>query len=177
METKKRLPNIIKVTILLAIVAVTFLIISITTSVLSVKRTENAINKIGDVTFNLETEEKIDLAISYYDKLDTNIGLDKNVKNINDLNEAKANYVRLALKKAIVLNNRKIADGITDEEITEAVNEGNLKLVKYFSEDEFETVVGYSEFQVLLEKYGTKEEAKADSGSSTSGEAEEPEIC
>lgn len=176
MKTKK-IPNIIKVTIVLAIIAVVFLGISITSSVLSVKRAENSINKIGDVLYDSETEDKIDLAVTNYKKLDTNIGLDKRVNNISILNDAKHNYVRLAIKKAIVLNNRKIADNISEEEISVAVNIANEKLKKYFSSEEFESVAGYDEFKVLLEKYETKNEEKENNSGTSNQPAEEPEIC
>ena len=156
MKTKK-LNNTAVLTIILSSVALVFLLLSIIAGKLNVDRCKKSINEIGEVTYSSETEEKIDLAQEYYDKLDRNIGLEKRIKNKEILDEAKFNYVRLALKKAIVLNKRKIADGVTDEEISLQVNESKIKLEKYYEESEFETITGYSEFAILVEKYGTKE--------------------
>jgi len=155
-----------------------FLALSIITSVINVNRTKKSIEEIGEVSYSIETEEKIDKAIEYYDKLDRNIGLEKRVKNITVLDDAKTNYVRLAIKKAIVLDNRKVADGITNEEITLAVNEATTKLEKYFTENEYETITGYNDFKYLLDKYGTSNEESNNSNSnSNKGNNEEIELC
>ena len=109
---KNKLTNRTILIIALTSFAILFLSLSIITSVIKVNRTKKSIDNIGDVSLSIETEEKIDQAIVYYDKLDRNIGLEKKVKNANKLDEAKTDYVRLAIKRAIVLDNRKVADGI-----------------------------------------------------------------
>ena len=174
---KNKLTNRTILIIVLTSFALLFLSLSIITSVVNVNRTKKSIDNIGDVSLSIETEEKIDQAIVYYDKLDRNIGLEKKVKNANALTEAKANYVRLAIKKAIVLDNRKVADGITNEEITLAVNEATSKLEKYFSESEYETITGYSEFKFLQNKYGTKTESDSSNTNTNQNSNEEIEIC
>ena len=171
-----KLPKIIIATIIASSVSLVLLFISILTAVLNVKRVENSINEIGHVTYTEESEAKIDLALNYYEKLDVNINLNNNVSNINILNDAKYDYVRLAIKKAIVLNERKIADNVTVEEIILAVNEANLKLKKYYKESEFESITGYQEFKYLLDEYGTEEKEET-SNNNTAPAAEEPEIC
>ena len=163
--------------IVLSSFALVFLSLSIITSVVNVNRTKKSIDKIGNVNYSIETEEKIDQAIIYYEKLDRNIGLEKRVSNIDDLENAKSNYVRLAIKKAIVLDNRKVADGVTNEEISVAVNEATEKLEKYFKAEEYETVTGYNEFKFLQEKYGSKKEETNSNSNSNQDSNEEIEIC
>lgn len=175
---KNKLSNRTILIIALTSFAILFLSLSIITSVVKVNRTKKSIDNIGEVSLSIETEEKIDKAIVYYDKLDRNIGLEKRVKNISTLDDAKTNYVRLAIKKAIVLDNRKVADGITNEEITLAVNEAKEKLEKYFNVDSYETITGYSEFKFLQEKYGTKEEENSsNANANNNSSSEEIEIC
>ena len=143
---------------------------------MSIKRTEKAISSIGKVSYVEEIEEKIDKAIEYYDKLDTNIGLNKKVNNKKELDEAKYNYVRLGIKKAVVSYNRRYADEISDEDLKIFVNEAYSKLKKYFKEDEYEDIEGYDDFKPILDIY--KEEEKESNNDNTGGgEAEEPEIC
>jgi hypothetical protein len=175
---KNKLTNRTILIIVLTSFALLFLGLSIITSVINVNRTKNSIDNIGEVSLSIETEEKIDQAIVYYEKLDRNIGLEKKVKNANALADAKANYVRLAIKKAIVLDNRKVADEISNEEITLAVNEATTKLEKYFSESEYETITGYSEFKYLQDKYGTKkEDNSSNTNTNQNSSNEEIEIC
>ena len=172
----KRIPKIIKVTILLFSVSILLLVISILAGVGSVKRAENAIKDMGTPTLSLQTEEKIDKALDYFNRLDKNIGLNKNVSNKNDLDDAIINYARLAIKKSTVSYNRRIADNISDEDIKLSVNEAYQILKKYFIESDFEKIEGYSEYKPLLEIY--KEEQKEDVNNNTdSNNVEEPEIC
>jgi len=173
---KKKLSNRSILIIVLSSFAIIFLGLSIITSVVNVNNTKKAIDKIGEVKYSIETEEKIDNAIEKYEKLDRNIGLNKKVSNIIELEDAKFNYVRLAIKKAIVLDNRKVADGITNEEISLAVNEAKEKLEKYYKENEYETITGYSEFKFLEEKYGTENESD-NTQNNTPSNSEEIEIC
>lgn len=175
---KKKLSNRSILIIVLSTFAIIFLGLSIITSVVNVNNTKKAIDEIGEVKYSIETEEKIDNAIEKYEKLDRNIGLNKKVSNVDTLEDAKFNYVRLAIKKAIVLDNRKVADEIPNEEITLAVNEATSKLEKYYKENEFETITGYSEFKFLQEKYGTKnEESNNGNSNGNQNSEEEIEIC
>lgn len=174
---KKKLSNRSILIIVLSSFAIIFLGLSIITSVVNVNNTKNAIDKIGEVKYSIETEEKIDNAIEKYEKLDRNIGLNKKVSNIIELEDAKFNYVRLAIKKAIVLDNRKVVDGITSEEITLAINEAVTKLEKYYEENEYETITGYSEFKYLVEKYGTNNETNNTQNNTPNSGEEEIEIC
>ena len=174
---KKKLSNRSILIIVLSSFAVIFLGLSIITSIVNVNNAKKAIDKIGEVKYSIETEERIDNAIEKYEKLDRNIGLNKKVSNVDTLEDAKFNYVRLAIKKAIVLDNRKVADGITNEEIALAVNEAVTKLEKYYEEDEYETITGYLEFKFLEEKYGTKNDTNNTQNNTPNSGEEEIEIC
>lgn len=174
---KKKLSNRSILIIVLSSFAIIFLGLSIITSIVNINNTKKAIDKIGEVTYSIEVEEKIDNAIEKYEKLDRNIGLNKKVSNVDTLEDAKFNYVRLAIKKAIVLDNRKVADEITNEEITLAVNEAITKLEKYYKENEYETITGYSEFKYLIEKYGTNNETNNTQNNTPNSGEEEIEIC
>ena len=96
---KKKLSNRSIFMIVLSSFALVFLGLSIITSIININNTKKAIDKIGEVTYSIEVEEKIDNAIEKYEKLDRNIGLNKKVSNVDTLEDAKFNYVRLAIKK------------------------------------------------------------------------------
>ena len=170
-----KLPKILIVTIFTSVISLALLFISILTAVLNVKRVEESINNIGSVSYSFEVENKIDNAITLYQKLDTNIKLNEKVSNISILNDAKYEYVRIAIKKALVLNERKVADNISEEEISKAVNEANLKLKKYYEESEYGNILGYKDFKYLLDEYEIKE--KETSSDVKKEKTEEPEIC
>ena len=176
MENKKRLSPILILTIVFSSFAIVFLTISIITSVLLVKRCEDAIRDIGEIKLDVEIENNIDKAEEYYTKLDTNINLPDKVNNKEDLKNAKYNYVRLSIKKANVSYSRRVVDNISEDEIKKLVNSANTILVKYFKPEEFEQMEGYNDFKGLLDIY--KEEKSSD-GNQTAPEsqAEEPEIC
>ena len=175
MENKKRKSPILILTIIFSSFIVIFLTISIITSVLLVKRCENAINDIGEVKLDEEIENKIDKAYGYYTKLDTNISLNERVNNIEDLKNAKYNYVRLAIKKANVSYNRRVVDNISDADIKKLVNTANTLLEKYFKSTEYEEIEGYKDFKGLLDIY--KEEKSSGEKTTPEAPAEEPEIC
>ena len=175
MENKKRKSPILILTIIFSSFIVIFLTISIITSVLLVKRCENAINDIGEVKLEEEIENKIDKANEYYTKLDTNISLNERVNNIEDLKNAKSNYVRLAIKKANVSYSRRVVDNISDADIKKLVNTANTVLEKYFKSTEFEEIEGYKDFKGLLDIY--KEEKSSGGEKAPEAPAEEPEIC
>lgn len=177
MDNKKKLPKIIVVTIVLSIASFLLLIISILTNVGTVKRAENAIANIGTVTFEAETEEKIDIAKNYYANLDTNIGLEKNVSNKDELYDAIYNYVRLGIKKAVVSYNRRIVDNVSEADIKIYVNNAYTKLKKYYEEKDFENIEGYSEFKALLDVYKEEEKESNNTINPNPGTTEEPEIC
>ena len=176
MKNKKIKSPLIILTIVFSSLIFVFLTISIITSVLLVKRCEDAIADIGEIKLEVDVENKIDQAEDYYSKLDTNISLDKRVNNIETLKNAKYNYVRLAIKKANVSYSRRVVDNISEEDIKKYVNNANQVLEKYFTTDEYENIEGYKDFKGLLDIY--KEEKSSD-GNQTAPEsqAEEPEIC
>ena len=177
MKNKKRIPSIGIAAIIVGCISIILLAISIITSVISVKRTEDAISNIGSVTYTVEIEEKIDKAVEYYNKLDKNIGLDDRVSNKKDLDAAIYNYVRLGIKKAIYSYNRRFADNIAEEDIKLYVNQAYDSLVKYFEESEYEGIEGYSDFVPLLEIYQEKKENTNTDSNTSNNDAEEPEIC
>ena len=177
METKKKLPKILIVTFVVSAFLITFLALSIASSIGLVRRCENAINNIGEVSVDDAFEERLDKAIEYYSSLDKNIRLDKNVKNVSVLEDTKVEYVRLAIKKANVAYRTRIKNGTSDEELSEIVTFAKEKLEKYFDEEEYESIDGYQEFELLIDKYAQSEETNTNNGGASQGPVEEPEIC
>lgn len=174
---KKKLPTIVKLTIVLSIISIILLIITISTSIIKVKRVEDKINQIGVVKLDLESESRIDEALNLYLSLDTNINLDKRVGNKELLDSAIYEYTRLAIKKANVSYNRRIVDSISDETLVIYVTSAYNILDKYYEESEYINIEGYTDFKNLLDVYkkDTKEENNNIENESSSDE--EIEIC
>lgn len=169
-----------KLTIVLAVLAVVFLALSIASAAYSVSRTEAAIDAIGKVSFDGESREKIDLADSYFNQLDTGLRLETRIRNADELEAAKVEYIRLAIKTAAVKNQRKTAEGYTDEEIREAVAAAREALDAYGTPESFAAVENYNDLIALEEQYaetGDSGAASDEASSAGDGEAEEIELC
>lgn len=169
-----------KLTIVLAVLAVVFLALSIVTASYSISRTEDAIDAIGEVHFDEASQEKIDLAESYFKELEEG-GLSRRIGNQDVLTAAKAEYVRLAIKTAVVKDQRKTADGYTDEEIAAAVAAARAALDRYCGVGACAQVENYEDLIALEAQYAASGDSgttdAAGSGSSAEAEEEEIELC
>ncbi len=171
-----------KTAIVLAVLAALFLGLSAASASTSVSRAEDAIAALSEVHFDEETREKLDTAIAYYDGLDTNIHLDQKVANIDALEAAKQEYVRLAIQTAVVMDQRKAADGHTDAETAAAVEAAREAADTYCPSPECEEIDNYADLVALEAKY-TAEPASgtvpdADSAAAPADEGgEEIELC
>lgn len=170
-----------KLTIVLAVLAVVFLALAIVSASYSVSRTEAAIDAIGKVAFDDDTREKLDLAVTYLNALDPGLRLEERVSNAETLEAAKLEYVRLAIKTAVVKDQRKTAEGYTDAEVIEAVSAAREALDTYCAAGACADVENYNDLLALEEKYaetgdsGAAEENDASGGSEEA--AEEIELC
>ncbi len=160
-----------KSTIALIVAAVVCLGLSAVSAKCSVIRTEKAISDIGDVTYDAQCKEKIDRAVSYYDALDTNLGLEKKITNTDEFTEKKAEYVRLAIKAAVVADERKDAEGYTSADVMEFITSARETIDAYLTADQCEMVENYSDFTALESTYSDG------GGSDDAGEAEAPPMC
>lgn len=168
-----------KLTVVLAALAVIFLVLAIFSANYSVSRTEDAIDAIGTVRFDEASKEKIDLAIAYYGELDE--GLEARITNSGVLDDAKVEYVRLAIKTAVVKDQRKVADGYTDEEVAAAVAAAREALDSYLTGDLNTVVENYFDLIDLEARYTASADSDAagaaDSDSNEKSEEEEIELC
>lgn len=174
-NSTNKLSFTVKFTIILSVLAVVFLALSITSAVYSVDRTIEAIDSIGEVEFSEETKEKIDLAQSYFNKLDTNIGLDEKITNSDDLYAAKVEYVRLGIKRAYLAHK----DGESEEIIKEYLTDARQSFDEYLAEADSADLSNYADLTDLEEKYtsGTDNSGNAPVNIAPSGEGEEIELC
>jgi hypothetical protein len=179
----KKLSNSIKFIIVVGAFALAFLLFTIVTASYSLGRAKNSIAAIGKVTYSEESKALIDQAVADYDALDQTVGLtttfstavDKNVDYATLLN-AKAEYVRLAIKTATVAEQRKVADGYTTEDLIAFVNAARKAADDYFTDD-FSAVENYADLQRLEERYGVKNEDDGGSTDSSSDKTDEIELC
>jgi hypothetical protein len=159
-----------KSTIGLIVAAIVCLGLSVASAKYSVIRTENAISDIGDVSYTDECMEKMERALSYYNALDTNLGLDEKISNTDEFTEKKVEYVRLTIKAAIVANERKDAEGYSSADIQEFITEARDTIDAYLTTEECDLVENYSDFTALESEY-------ADGGGADEDEGEAPPMC
>lgn len=145
----KKLSLTVKLTIILSVLAVVFLALSITSAVYSVNRTIEAIDSIGEVEYSGESKEKIDLAQSYFDKLDANIGLPEKITNADSLTDAKVEYVRLGIKRAYLAHKNGEDEALIKEYLTDA----RQSFDEYLTEADSEKLSNYADLTDLEEKY------------------------
>ena len=109
--------------------------LSVASASYSVSEAQKAIEDIGQVTFSEESRRAIDEAAAALQALDANLKLEERVKNADDLTAAQAEYVRLAIKTAVVAEQRKVREGLTDDEIRQKIAQAREAVNAYFPED------------------------------------------
>ena len=165
-----------KLTAILAILAALSLALSVSAAAYSVRRTEEAIDALGDIKYDTDSQQRLDTAIEYYDALDTNIHLDERVDSAA-LDAAKQEYVRLAIRTAVVLDQRKAADGNTDEEIIAAIEAARTAVDGYCAAPVCEQIANYADLAELEARYTAPQAAVTDSSPASSGGDEEIQLC
>ena len=175
MSTKtKKLPFAGKLVIIFAVLAVAFLILSIVSANYSVNRTVDAIDAIGTVEYTDTSKEKIDLALSYYNSLDAGIGLPDKITNVELLNAAKLEYVRLGIKKAYLA----YKNGEAEETVKQYVQDARASFDEYCATGDCDSISNYEDLIALEQKYISDAEAPNNSSPSDSNtEEEEIELC
>lgn len=139
-----------------------------------------AITESGKVTFSEESRQAIDAAVEAVDGLDENFA--GGVGNLDDLQAAEVEYARLAIKTADQADRRKLADGISDEEVAQAVQAAREAVDAYFDEDSYQLVPNYDDLVRLEASYAAQlgGEAQAAPSAASSDAAEEDvevELC
>ena len=175
-EKTNKLPSAVKFTIVMAVLAAVFLILSIVSAEYSVSRTVSAIEAIGVVEFTDESKEKIDLARSYYESLDVNLDLDQKITNADDLTNAEFEYVRLAIKRAYLADK----NGEPEESVSEYVSQARQIFSEYCSTGECKNISNYDDLTALEAKYsttGTSNTPGSFAASDNAGAEEEIELC
>ena len=170
----KKLPFTVKLTILLAVLAVVFLILSIVSANYSVNRTVDALDAIGEVEYSETSKEKIDLALSYYTALDPNLNLSEKIVNADKLADAKIEYVRLGIKKAYLADK----NGEAEETVKQYVAEARQNFDEYCSSGDCTSISNYEDLIALEQKYTSSTETpNTTSPSGNTAEEEEIELC
>lgn len=159
-----------KSTILLIAAAVICLGLSFVSAKGSVTRTIHAISNIGDVTYSEESKEKLDLAVTYYNALDTNLDLKDKITNIDEFNTAKIEYTRLAIKAAKVADARKTAEGYSSADVQKFVAEARTIADTYLTEEQYSLVENYADLKALEADYS------ANGGANDSSDGEEASV-
>lgn len=172
-EKTNKLSFAVKFSIVMAILAVVFFVLSIVSAEYSVNRTVGAIEAIGDVEFSDESKDKIDLARSYYESLDANLDLDQKITNADKLTDAEFEYVRLAIKKAYLADK----NGEPEAEVAEYISQARQIFGEYCSTGECTNISNYADLVALEEKYSGLSAPAAPTASNNAEAEEEIELC
>ena len=180
----KKLNKYVLALIITASLAIVFLGFSIGAAFYTVNRAKTSIDEIGKITVDSDltlnsAKERLDKAISNYDKLDRNIHLDEKIDNIETLNEKKKEFVNTSIKLAISVDNQKVKLELDDNKVGQYVKDIDDYQKAYITLDEFKGLEDYSNYLILFEKYKDviSSGASTDNSSSKEDKAEEVEIC
>lgn len=172
-----------KVAIVFAAAAVVFVGLSVAALSHTLNQARSAISAIGTVSYDEESQARIDAAIESYSQLSAALGATttfrsavNNAVDYDSLAAAKGEYVRLAIKTASVADSRKTVDGYTDEEIQALTAAARSAADAYFGDDSYGDIENYQDLEQLERKY-TSSGSEA-SGSSTESQSQEDiELC
>lgn len=182
-----KLKTTVKISIIAGVFAVIFLGLAIGAAFASPVRARQAIEDIGQVTFTAESKEKIDNAILYYEGLGKNtlgesahfgktyLKAYRTEELDTTLTAAKREYVRLAIKNAVVADRRKFAENYSAAELTAIVKETRAVIDDYCKGcTDFEF---YQEFTALEKEYTGGENQAPSAGGAAGEEPVEPDLC
>ena len=187
-EKSKGLSLTWKIIITTAALALIFLGLSIGAAFASPVRANNAIDKIGAVSYTADSKKKIDLAIEYYDAVGKNglkeykhfgaayLKANLSVKSAEKLDAAKKEYVRLAIRAIEVAEQRRVVDNYTDEDIIALVKKARAAADEYFKND-YGKIETYSSLIGFEQEYDVSADQSQSGGGSSSEEDTEIELC
>lgn len=163
-----------KLTIILSAAAVLFLILSIVSAELSVSRTIDSINAIGEVELSTTSKDKIDLALSNYAALDPNIGLPEKITNVQLLLDSKNEYVRLGIKRAYLADK----EGQPEDIVQQYISEARAGFDEYCTSGDCKNISNFDDLVSLETKYSAGGNVnESNSASDKSGGEEQIELC
>ena len=180
----KKLNKYILALIIVGSFAILFLAFSIGSAFYTVNRSINSIDEIGNITVDEDltltsAKNRLDLAITNYDKLDRDLKLEEKVDNIELLYKAKKDFVNASILLALAIDNQKVKLGLSDNDVAKYVANIEEYQKEYITKEEFEQLADYSKYVVLSEKYADYLAGQtSDSGNQQqSSNEEEIEIC
>lgn len=147
-----------KLTIILLAAAVALLGLSAASAAYAVRTASARIEAIGKVRYDEESRAALDEAAAAVARLDPNLNLESRVENLDELESAKTEYVRLAIKTAVVADQRKTADGITDEEIRQKIADARAAADAYCTGSKCALLPNYADLVRLEVRYAPSEE-------------------
>lgn len=159
-----------KLTIILLAAAVALSGLSAASAAYAVRTASASIEAIGQVRYDEESRAALDEAGAAVARLDPNLNLESRVENLDELESAKAEYVRLAIKTAVVANQRRTADGITDEEIRQRIADARAAADAYIPGDELEQLPNYEDLVWIELRYAPSEESAPEKAEPESGQ-------
>ena len=187
-EKRKGISPVWKLVIIAGALALIFLGLAIGAAFASPAQAKSAIDRIGKVSYTAESKEKIDNAIKSYDVIGKNglkdskhFGAKYLRKNASAelterLENAKKEYVRLAIRAVDVAEKRREVDHHTDEEIVELIAKARAAAEEYFK-GEFDKIATYATLLSYEEKYGVSSLQPSHGGGTSSEEDVEIELC
>ena len=139
----------------------------------SVKSIQDAIDRIGEVTYSEESRTLIDAVDEKIDALDPNLHLDAKVENIDVLRAAKVRYV----EQAIIRLYRAVRDKQDEDTIKSYLSDAEEAFSHYFSEEESSLIHNYQDLLDAREKYSEPDSGKPIDNYQQLIPTEAPELC
>ena len=132
-----------------------------------------AIDAIGEVSYSEESLALIDAADAAYARAQANLSVEGSVENLDQLEAAKVEYARLAIKRMYIA----IRDGEPEAVITEYLADAEAAYSHFFSEEESGKVRNFADLADARKKYGGPAQPAAPQRDSAPKPAPTPELC
>lgn len=163
----------LKAAIIIGVLALIFLVLSVSSALYSVSRTEADIEAIGRVEYSAESKALIDTAAAHYSALDDNLSLKERVDNYETLRAAEAEYVRLSIKELYLA----IKHGESEERIALLRSEARDLFDTYFSEPDSGLISNYQDLLDAEAAAAVQTPVSGPATQQTSQSTEEIELC
>ncbi|MBQ8082215.1 MAG: hypothetical protein IJ240_10025 [Clostridia bacterium] len=142
----------LRLLIALVIVGAVLGVLAYASAQYSAEGIRRAIDAIGEVTYSEESRALIDAADEALAAADPNLTLGEKAGNLATLSAAKAEYVRLAIKRMYIA----IRDKQPEATIREYLSDAETAFSRYLTEADAGLVSNYKDLTDARAKYGAK---------------------
>ena len=144
--------NQIRLLIILIVLGTVLGAMALASTQYSADTVKKAIEAIGEVSYSAESRALIDAAVEALNQAGANLSIEGRVDNLDQLEAAQVEYVRLAIKRLYI----SIRDSQPTDTIREYLADAEAAYSRYLTEADAGKVRNFADLANAREKYGDK---------------------